>query len=430
MTGTAVDAAEELHEFYGLRVVVVPTHRPVVRIDRPDAVFTHREAKENAVVDEVRRAQASGRPVLVGTLSIEESERLAARLRQAGVPCEVLNAKNDEKEARIVAGAGALRAVTISTNMAGRGTDIRLGGADETDRDAVVALGGLLVIGTNRHESRRVDRQLRGRAGRQGDPGESRLLLSLEDDLLVRYGLRRLIGARRLPPPQDAPVADPLVSGEIARAQRIIEGQGLEIRRTLWRYAWPIEEQRREVHAWRQALLRGAEVPAVWPEAGERYRALVAAVGEEVVRGLETKVTLVQIDRAWSDHLARLAELREGIHLVRLGGGDPLSRFKVEAAESFARMQDEVETGVADVLPRVEVIGDGLDLSSLQLEGPAATWTYLINDDPFRDQLGMMFTGPGNATFAIGAAVVATPLFLLLGVVDRLRKRTRSGEAR
>ena len=182
MTGTAQNAAHELQELYELRTVVVPTHRPMVRIDRPDVVFTHREAKEHALVEEIRRVHARRRPVLVGTLTVAESERLAARLRAAGVACAVLNARNDAAEARVVARAGRLDAVTISTNMAGRGTDIRLGGADETERDQVVALGGLYVIGTNRHESRRVDLQLRGRAGRQGDPGESRLCCIRNDD--------------------------------------------------------------------------------------------------------------------------------------------------------------------------------------------------------------------------------------------------------
>ena len=196
MTGTAQTAALELRQLYGLEVVVIPTHRPMIRVDQPDLVFTHREAKEKAVVDEIRRVHASDRPVLVGTLTVEESERLAARLRSAGVACQILNAKHDEMEARVVAGAGAVGAVTISTNMAGRGTDIRLGGEDEADHERVAALGGLYVIGTNRHESARVDLQLRGRAGRQGDPGESRFFVSLEDDLLVRYGSR---GSHRRP---------------------------------------------------------------------------------------------------------------------------------------------------------------------------------------------------------------------------------------
>ena len=424
MTGTARGAAEELDEFYGLPVVVVPTHRPMIRVDADDVVFTHREAKEAAVVDEVRRVHATGRPILVGTLTVAESERLAARLRAEGVECQVLNARNDEMEARVVAGAGARGAVTISTNMAGRGTDIRLGGHDESGRAAVVALGGLYVIGTNRHESRRVDLQLRGRAGRQGDPGTSRFFVSLEDDLLVRYGVDALIPAARRPPNQEAPVESAVVRREIARAQRIIEGQNLEIRRTLWRYASAMEENRRRVHARRQALLLGREEPDLWREEGAPYEALVRAVGADAVRKAEVVVTLAHIDRAWSDYLSFVADLREGIHLVGLGGQDPLSRFKVQAADAFEAMQDDVADSVRASLAQIHAGAGGIDLSHLALKGPASTWTYLVNDDPFRNQLGAMLTGPGKATFAVGGAMFAGPLLILLGLVDRyLRKR-------
>jgi preprotein translocase subunit SecA len=426
MTGTAQDAAREIDEFYGLPVVVIPTHRPLIRVDEPDVVFTHVEAKEAAVVEEVRRAHAAGRPVLVGTLTIAESERLAARLREHGVACEVLNAAHDEREAAIVGEAGAPGAVTISTNMAGRGTDIRLGGADESRRAEVVASGGLYVIGTNRHESQRVDLQLRGRAGRQGDPGASRFFVSLEDPLLVRFGVDQLIPAGARPPRQEGPVEGAVLRTEIARAQRIVDGQNLEIRRTLWRYAAAIEDQRLRVHRRRQALLTGAEPPDLWPEEEERYSALVAAAGEPAVRRAETAVTLAHIDRAWSEYLSFVAELREGIHLVGLGGQDPLSRFKVQAAEAFRAMQEEVEASVRAALPAV---GPGLEaalLSAPSVKGPSSTWTYLINDDPFRNQLSAMLTGPGKVTFAMGGAMFAMPLLILLGIVDRyFRKRPR-----
>jgi preprotein translocase subunit SecA len=423
MTGTARDSARELHELYGLRVAVIPTHRPMIRRDHPDVVFTHRAAKETALVQEIRRAHATRRPVLVGTLTVEESERLAARLRAEGTPCAVLNARNDDEEARIIAEAGALDAVTISTNMAGRGTDIVLGGAHSPDQAAVVGLGGLYVLGTNRHESRRVDLQLRGRAGRQGDPGESRFFVSLEDDLLVRYGIDTLIPPRLLPPRQDAPIDTPVVRREIARAQRIVEGQDFEIRRTLWRYAFAIEEQRRLVHDRRQALLRGDERPVLWREDAVRYGSLVDAVGEEAVRHAETLVTLSHIDQGWREHLSFLADLREGIHLVRLGGDDPLHRFKVAASEAFRRMQDEVDDRIVAVLEDLRAPDGRLDLGRLGLTSPAATWTYLINDDPFRHQLGSLLTGPGHASFAVGAAIFAWPLFLLLGIVDRYFKK-------
>jgi preprotein translocase subunit SecA len=423
MTGTAQTAASELRELYRLDVVVVPTHRPMIRLDHPDIVYTHRDAKERAVVEEIERAHASGQPVLVGTLTVEESERLAAQLRNTGVACEILNAKNDAMEARIVARAGTLRAVTISTNMAGRGTDIRLGGEDEAEHEQVAALGGLYVIGTNRHESRRVDLQLRGRAGRQGDPGESRFFVSLEDDLLVRYGIDALIAGRVVSGKRDEPLDHPVLRGEIARAQRIIEGQNVEIRKTLWRYASAIEGQRCHVMDARQAILQGSEVSEIWKRAPERRRALVDQVGEDAVRRAERAVMLFQIDRAWRDHLALAADLREGIHLVSLGGQDPLTRFTTEIRLAFQRMEDAIDGAVLDVLTEVRVSGGRIDLEGLGIRGPSSTWTYLVNDDPFRNQIGMMLTGHGRTTIAIYAAVLMMPLLLLWGLVDRFLRR-------
>ena len=425
MTGTAQEAAWELRELYGVEVVVIPTHRPRIRVDRPDLVFTHREAKESALVDEVRRVAASGRPVLVGTLTVEESERLARRIQSSGVSCEVLNAKNDAAEARIVARAGALGAVTLSTNMAGRGTDIRLGGEHEADRNRVAALGGLYVIGTNRHESRRVDLQLRGRAGRQGDPGESRFFLSLEDDLLVRYGIRRLIPKPFVPEKSDEPIEHPVERREIARVQRIIEGQNLEIRRTLSRYSAVVEEQQASLMERRQALLLGLAAPDVWQRSPERRAALVAAAGEESVSRAERAATLFHIDGAWRDHLSLCGDLREGIHLVRLAGQDPLERFTSEVLRAFSRIEDAIDDSVLAALTSAE-----LELDGLVAKKPSSTWTYLVNDDPFRNQIGMMLTGPGGASVAIYSAVFLMPLLIAWGLVDRfLRKRPerRSG---
>jgi preprotein translocase subunit SecA len=426
MTGTASDAATELRAFYGVEVLVLPTHRPMIRHDRPDLVFTRREAKEAALVAEIRRAHDTGRPVLVGTLTVEESERLADRLRSMGVTCDVLNAKNDEQEARIVARAGRLGAVTISTNMAGRGTDIRLGGEDEASRERVAALGGLYVIGTNRHESRRVDLQLRGRAGRQGDPGESCFFLSLEDDLLVRYGIQNLLRGRVAPSRSDQPIDDPVVSEEIPRAQRIIEGQNFEIRKTLARYSSIVEDQQRVLMEWRQSLLHGDEVPDVWKNvAPERYRALVASSGEHAVERAERTVTLFHIDRVWRDHLAYCADLREGIHLVSLGGMDPLSRFKTDVMAAFRPLEDSIDRAVLETLPLVTVGAGGLELGPAGIKEPSSTWTYLVNDDPFRNQMLLKLIGPGGTTIAIYSSALLGPLFLLWGAVERFLRRAR-----
>jgi preprotein translocase subunit SecA len=425
MTGTAADAATELRTFYGVEVLLVPTHRPMIRVDHPDIVFTTREAKESALAEEIGRVHRTGQPVLVGTLTIEESERLVQRLRATGIACEVLNARNDEEEARIIARAGALGAVTISTNMAGRGTDIRLGGEDEASRDRVLALGGLCVIGTNRHESRRVDFQLRGRAGRQGDPGESRFVLSLEDDLLMRYGIQNLLRGRFVPGIDEEPIDDPVVREEIARAQRIIEWQNFEIRKTLSRYSSVIEDQHRALMERRDAVLNDRETLVVWKEsAPERYGMLVASSSEDAVEQAERAVTLFHIDRVWREHLAYCADLREGIHLVSLGGMDPLSRFTTEASTAFRQLEEIVDQAVLETLPLVTVVGGHLDLGAAGIKGPSSTWTYLVNDDPFRNQVMLKLIGPGGSTIAIYSSALLGPLFVLWGLVERFfRKR-------
>jgi preprotein translocase subunit SecA len=420
MTGTARDAADELARTYGLEVVVIPTHRPVARVDRPDLLFTHRAAKERAIVDEVRRAQGDGRPVLVGTASVSESERLAEKLRAAGISCAVLNARNDVEEAGIVAHAGAMGAVTISTNMAGRGTDIRLGGPDERDRDAVTAVGGLYVIGCNRHDSRRVDWQLRGRAGRQGDPGESRFFVSLEDDLLARFDIKSLIPARYLEARSDTAIDNPVIAREVARTQRIVQGQNGEIRRTLGRYSALVEQQHDLVMERRRAVLSGEYLPDGWRSEPVRRQALVDAVTEPAVAEAERLVTLGAIDRAWRDHLSQCAELRDGIHLVRLGGQDPLTRFGIEVIRAFGAIDSTIDEAVLASLDSVTVAGGRIDLSATGLRAPSATWTYLVNDDPFRDRLAALLTGPGGVTMAIYSAAVLAPLLVLWGLADRL----------
>jgi preprotein translocase subunit SecA len=308
--------------------------------------------------------------------------------------------------------------------MAGRGTDIRLGGELEDARDRVAAVGGLYVIGTNRHESRRVDLQLRGRAGRQGDPGESRFFLSLDDDLLVRFGLRRLIPASIIPEARDEPIDHAMVRREIARAQRIVEGQNVEIRRTLSRYASIVEDQHESLMDRRQALLLGQSVPEVWHRAPARRAALVAGAGEEAVQAAERAVTLFHIDRAWREHLDFCATMREGIHLSRLGGQDPLHRFTSELMRAFAGTEEAIDQAVLASIEEVRVSDDRIDLTAVGIKRPSSTWTYVVNDDPFRHQIGALLTGPGGVTVAIYSAFVLMPLLVLWGLVDRfLRKR-------
>jgi preprotein translocase subunit SecA len=418
MTGTAQSAASELNSVYGLETIVIPTNRPMIRIDHPDVIFSTREAKMKALVEEIQRVHATGRPVLVGTPSVQESDRLSERLGSHGIDCQTLNARNDAAEATIIARAGAPGAVTVSTNMAGRGTDIALGDDDEADRARVAALGGLYVIGTSRHESARVDQQLRGRAGRQGDPGESRFFVSLEDDLLVQFGIRDLISGR-ITRDDVGPIENPIVRREVGRAQRIVEGQNLEIRKTLWRYASVVEDQRLRFLERRQAVLDGSTRADLWRPADGRRKRLVQMVGEAAVAEAEQRITLLELDRAWREHLALVAELRDGIHLVALGGRDPLTHFTSEVETAFSRLDESVNEAVLSALDRVRIDARGLDFSDAELRGPSSTWTYLVNDDPFRNQIGRLLTGPGRASVAIYAAVFLSPLLILWGAVDR-----------
>jgi preprotein translocase subunit SecA len=380
MTGTAVAAGEQLREFYSLEIAVIPPNRPCIRVDEPDRLYATSREKEEAIVEVASGYHATGRPILIGTLDVAESERLAVALRRAGVPCTVLNAKNDAQEASIVAQAGAYGAVTVSTQMAGRGTDIRLGGASG-DRDEIAALGGLLVIGTGRHESSRLDHQLRGRSGRQGDPGNSIFFASLEDELVVQYAA-------------DAPVPEDLGPGAIldagahqtlGHAQRVAEGVNLEIHRNTWRYNKLVDDQRAIVLAHRDRLLRtGAALSALGRQCPERMAELIAAVPAEVLADAARQVALIHLDQGWADHLAYLAEVRESIHLRALARGvDPLNEFHKEAIRSFTSLLDDVAERSAETFAAIPITVEGADLAAAGLKRPTATWTYLVRDNPF-----------------------------------------------
>ena len=393
MTGTAQEAAVELHEFYGLKVVVIPPHRPCIRLDHADRVFPTKASKYAALVGEITGSHQAGRPVLVGTASVEESERLASLLADAGIVGQVLNAKNDHQEAAVVAEAGAPGAVTISTNMAGRGTDIRLGGSDQRDRGQVVALGGLLVLGTNRHESRRIDNQLRGRSGRQGDPGASRFFISIEDDLIHRHGIADLIGSHSNAG-ADETLDDPAVGRNIAHVQRVIEGESFEIRRTLRKYSYCLERQRRLVHERRQRLLQGVELPSLLRDGDpELFEKLTGKFGEELLIRVERQITVCHLDRCWSEHLSNVAEVREGIHLVSIGGLNAFDEFNRQINAAFREYSTRVEQQVLATLRTVQITADGVDLGQEGLLGPSSTWTYMINDNPMGDILQRLIRG-------------------------------------
>jgi preprotein translocase subunit SecA len=473
MTGTALTEAEELHKIYNLDVTAIPTHRPLVRADRSDYVYKTRAAKWQAVTDELAALHEAGQPVLIGTVSVETSEMLSGRLKRRGVPHEVLNAKNHEREAEIIAQAGRVGAVTIATNMAGRGVDILLGGNPEgiarsdlrkrgfdltvltagewdeaiatlrsggdptvrfptdwaralntawahtlAEKQRVIDLGGLFVLGTERHEARRIDNQLRGRSGRQGDPGESRFFVALEDDLMLRFGGERVRNLMdTLGVEDDLPIESGMVSKQIESAQVKVEGYNFDLRKHLLEYDEVINEQRRIIYDQRTQILQRDDLRAtIWgmveeeiedlvstytvpgrPEewdvhglaaslrpifdlapdedpddwkdwsvaevqehllalAEEAYDAKTERLGADVMHQVERAVMLRVIDQWWVRHLTALDELRTGIGLRAFGQQDPLVTFKREGYEMFQSLMTNITAEITRGIYHAEVV--------------------------------------------------------------------------
>ncbi|MBW3591470.1 MAG: preprotein translocase subunit SecA, partial [Actinobacteria bacterium] len=466
MTGTAKTQAAEFANVYGLEVFEVPTNRPMQRSDQPDLVYKTEDAKWKALTEDLVERNAQGQPCLVGTVDVAKSEKLAGYLDRRGVPHKVLNAKNHESEAYVVAQAGRIGAVVVATNMAGRGVDILLGGNAEylarqemsargwdndayllqtmpeakrkeyeadyepileqkrdecaAEHDKVVELGGLYVLGTERHESRRIDNQLRGRSGRQGDPGESRFYLSLEDDLM-RFFATNMINSvmEKMSVPDDMPIEAKMVSKAIERAQSQVESQNFEIRKNLLKYDDVLSKQRDEVYSARQRLLQGeslaeraismledvveatvetyanrdihpeewdwegleAAITQVYPsklpgtfdkdettyedllsayleEAGAAYEARIEEIGEERFRDLERLVLLSILNARWKEHLYEMDQLREGIGLRAYGQRDPLTEYRREAFDMFASMMDTMKEEFVRYMFHVQVVQD------------------------------------------------------------------------
>ncbi len=457
MTGTADTEAYEFQQIYGLEVVVIPTHRPMLRKDNPDLVFLNQKAKFDAVIADIKDCHQRKQPVLVGTTSIETSEMLSKRLVADGVPHEVLNAKQHEREAHIVAQAGRPGAVTIATNMAGRGTDIVLGGSLDAElnalppetpdaereriraewkqrHDAVLAAGGLHIVGTERHESRRIDNQLRGRSGRQGDPGSSRFYLSLDDNLMRIFAPEwvtkwmKAFGMK-----EDDALEDRLVTRQIERAQRKVEAHNFDIRKNLLEYDDVANDQRKVIYEQRNELLEAAdiaetvsnlrrdvtaaacqrfvppdsvdeqwdidglerafesdyaikldarrhlgkeEIPpeSLWEHVAEdverHFREKEAQVGSEVMRALEKHLMLSVLDSQWKDHLANMDYLRQGIHLRGYAQKQPKQEYKREAFELFEQMLDRVKTEFVSLLSRVRIRSEA-EVEALEREQQA-----------------------------------------------------------
>jgi preprotein translocase subunit SecA len=405
MTGTAETEAEEFSKIYELDVVAIPTHMPMIRTDHQDIVYINEKAKFNAVVGEIEEMHKAGRPVLVGTTSIEKSEYLANLLQRKGIPHEVLNAKQHEREAHIIEHAGQGSSVTIATNMAGRGTDIKLG-------EGVAAAGGLHVIGTERHESRRIDNQLRGRAGRQGDPGSSRFFVSFGDDIMKRFAPEWVPGMMaKLGMTEEMPLESRMVTRAIEQAQTKVEGHNFDIRKRLVEFDDVINEHRRLIYGEREKVLSGADTRTVvndllleeleellkrdhvsldelellhnelmeifLPEdvptltemenlrteladevldrAEDRYEQIEELIGEENMRKVENWILLESIDSHWREHLTAIEDLRQSIGLQAYAQIDPLVAFKREGYDMFRQLQENIRRQVARTVFKVRV---------------------------------------------------------------------------
>ncbi len=371
MTGTAASAKDEFDEMYGMLVKRVEPNTPPRRTDLPTAAYYSEEAKLRAAAGEIAAAHAKGQPVLAGTDSIAQSEALSALLTERGIPHSVLNAKNDEAEAEIISGAGKPGAVTVSANMAGRGVDIRLGGADESERGQALAAGGLYVIGTFLAESGRINDQLSGRAARQGDPGQSRLFVSLDEPIMIRYKLKKLVPGRHYPEPTEEMLTDKTLLREITRIQRISQGKTLDERVRLMKFHTINEKHRQAFFEARQSCLNG-EPPRLWekhcPELLEKT---------PLPPDFERQAFLSVLNLCWADYLEYTAALRDGIHLSVIGGKNPAEEYNIACENYYLETEQQIVEKMKAVLEEAAEKG----AENVKLAVPARVWTYLLTEN-------------------------------------------------
>lgn len=366
MTGTAETSKEEFYKVYGLVVTPVPTHNPINRTDHPDLIFQTEKGKWQALAKRVKELHEKGQPVLIGTISIEKNEAISKYLEREGVPHSVLNAKNHEKEGEIIANAGLRGAVTIATNMAGRGVDIKLGGpnATEAEKEEIIALGGLFVIGTERHEARRIDNQLRGRSGRQGDKGETQFFVSLEDDLMRVFGsenIKNMMG--RFGIPEDEPIESRLVSRALEGAQEKIEGFHFDTRKHTLQYDDVLNQQRTSIYNKRRRILFGdegivsevfAELVLLKPELEALIKEKETQYSKEAVHHIFRIMMLQVIDTLWMEHLDQMEHLRSSVNLRAYGQRDPLVEYKKEGLRAFRSLEATLKNELMTFLENID----------------------------------------------------------------------------
>ncbi len=378
MTGTAELAREEFEKLYALTTDVIPTRLPCMREDKPLEMYYDKEEKYAAIISAICEAAEKQRPVLVGTESIEESETLSGMLREKGVSCSVLNAKNDTEEAAIISRAGEKGAVTISTNMAGRGVDIKLGGEDCREKDFVTEAGGLLVLATSMRESSRITRQLRGRAGRQGDVGESRFFAALDDSIMTRFELKKLAGRHYPSQRISGAIDDKTLLKEAERVQRISEGDTFDERMNLMKYTMIGEKHRELTFRRRTALLDGSYNSDQWQSyAPDLYEQGVEKFGEEELQKKQNLILASLLNEFWCDYLDYTAYLKEGIHLTQVAGRNPAEEYNIACEEYYDSAADSIPERMAE---RLEALVRCDSLDEYEVPMPSKTYTYLLDD--------------------------------------------------
>ncbi|MDR1629321.1 MAG: accessory Sec system translocase SecA2 [Oscillospiraceae bacterium] len=373
MTGTIATSKDEIYESFELEVDVVPPHTPCVRNDQPDVVCLTAKKHREAVLKQVLACFEKGQPVLMGTGSVAESELFSALFEKNAIPHVVLNAKNDEAEAELIAGAGAPGAVTISTNMAGRGVDIKLGGRNEARRDESVRAGGLYVLGTGINPCVRIDNQLRGRSGRQGDPGESRFFISMEDEVFAsRVADYQLVKAQNKPKQLEVIVR---------RVQGELDGEAAEARYMLQRYAFILEHQRDIVTAWRTRILKGEEQPYLLEmNHNPLFKKLCETAPREGVLKAERQLALFYINKHWADYLATMEAARSGIHFAVLSRRSPIDEYHSIAIGAYDEMMAEIKQDVLHALDTLPITENGVEMDDDLFRGGTTTWTYMVDE--------------------------------------------------